>query len=378
MNDTRPSRRLEAFAAFCLGAPADDFRLGDLSELHVRTETLVRSRLDGVPGGAVVARLAADARYIAALADVLAFARGVDPGVQLYENGVGALAALEVREKTVAIFQFAVRRFALPALLLACSAMMLNNAIDVWNGWRHTASLMAGAQRDKAETAARGLTFLNSEFERVVGWAAYWIVRQPVDERRNDYVRLLLQQEPALLQIIELDRQGRERLVMNRYSKDVIGSDADRSADEAFVAIRKDGRYLKIHADQNGEPVFTVGLAPRGAAAGVIVAEISLKPARDIISAVAPEGGSAYLVDREGRLLFANAKSADAPVRSVSADVPGSRWKVVVDVPSAVYDTPERNAAIRAFATAGLALVAAALALMLALRPTVPARKVVA
>jgi hypothetical protein len=50
----------------------------------------------------------------------------------------------------------------------------------------------------------------------------------------------------------------------------------------------------------------------------------------------------------------------------------------VVDVPSAAYDLPERNAAIRAVATAGLALVAAALALVLALRPAVPVRPVAA
>jgi hypothetical protein len=38
----------------------------------------------------------------------------------------------------------------------------------------------------------------------------------------------------------------------------------------------------------------------------------------------------------------------------------------------------QRNAAIRAVATAGLALVAAALALVLALRPAVPVRPVAA
>ncbi len=57
---------------------------------------------------------------------------------------------------------------------------------------------------------------------------------------------------------------------------------------------------------------------------------------------------------------------------------PGILYKVVVDVPSAAYAVPERNAAIRAAATAGLALVAAALALVLALRPAVPVRPVAA
>ncbi len=62
MSDTRPFGWLEAFAAFCLGAPDDDCRLGDLSELHVRTEREIRARLDNVAGGArVVARMLAAA-----------------------------------------------------------------------------------------------------------------------------------------------------------------------------------------------------------------------------------------------------------------------------------------------------------------------------
>lgn len=374
MIDGRPSRWLEVFAAFCLGAPADDYRLGDLSELYVSTRAEICARLDGTPGGILVARLAADARYIAATVNVMVFARGVDPGLQLYENGVGALVALDLREKTMAMLQVAVRRFALPAVLLACSGLMLNNAIDAWNGWRQTESLMASAQRERAGTAARGFASFNGEFGRQIGWIAFLFAREPGEQLRYDLVRLL-QQAPAILQLTQLDGQGREQLVVNRYWVDVVGSETDRSADAAFVGVRKDGRYVgPVHADKHGDPAMTIGRALRGAAAGVIIAEISLKTVWDMVDAVRPEGGSAYIVDGEGRRLLPAAESAAGPVRSVSADVPGIPWKVVVDVPAAAYDVPERNAAIRAVSTAGLALVAAALALVLALRPALPAR----
>jgi len=310
---------------------------------------------------------------------VMVFARGVDPGLQLYESGVAALVMLDLREKTMAMLQVAVRRFALPAVLLACSALMLNNAVGSWHAWRQTEALMASAQREKAETAVRGLVSFKGELERQLGWVAYRFVgeRHPAEQRRYDYVRLL-QQEPALMQVAELDGQGREQQVVNRYSVDVIGSNTDRSADEPFVGVRKDGHYVgPVHADNHGDPAMTVGLGPRGAAKGVLVAEISLKPMSDVLAAVRPEGGLAYMVDGEGRRLFAGAESA-GPVRSVFADVPGSGWKVVVDVPAAVYDGPERNALIQAVSTAGLALVAAALALVLALRPAVRAGPVTA
>lgn len=379
MIEARPSPWLESLATFCLGAPADDCRLGDLSELHVRTEVEIRSRLDGMPGGATVARLAADARYIATTVNVMVFSCIVDPGVQRYEQGVGALVALDLREKTMGMLQFAVRRFALPAFLLACSALMLNDAVNTWNAWRQTEALMVSAQREKAETLARSLASHNNELARQIGWVTYPFGGLPPEQRRYDYVRLL-QMAPAVMQLTELDGQGREQLVVNRYSADVIGSETDRSADAAFIGARKDGRYVgPVHADKRGDPAMTVAGAHSRSPAGVTVVEISLKPMWDMVAAVRPEGGgSAYVVDGEGRRVSPAAESAAGPVRSVSADVPGIRWKVVVDVPSAVYDVPERNAAIRAVSTAGLALVAAALALVLALRPAVPARPVAA
>jgi hypothetical protein len=379
MMDGRPSRRLEALAAICLGAPADDSRLGDLSELHVRTEADIRARLDGIPGGAVVARLAADVRYVAATVNVMVFARGVDPGVRLYENGVGALVALDLGEKIMAMLHFAVRRFALPAFLLACSALMLNDAVDVWRGWRQTESLMMSAQREKAETTARDFASFNSELKRQTGWATFPFAGVPPEQRRYDYVRLL-QMAPAVMQLTELDGQGREQLVVNRYAADVTGSEIDRSADPAFVGASRDGHYVgPVHADRHGDPAMTVAGTHLRSPAGVTVMEISLKSVRDMVAAVRPEGGgSAYVVDDEGRRLFPAAEAAAGPVRSVSADVPGIRWKVVVDIPAAVYDAPERNALIRAVSTAGLAFVAAALALVLAFKPAVPARRMAA
>jgi hypothetical protein len=239
---------------------------------------------------------------------------------------------------------------------------------------------MMSAQREKAETAARGFASFNGELERQFRWIfSRPYTRQPTAEQRHYEFVYLLQQAPAVLQITRLDGQGREQLVVNRYSVDVIDSGTDRSADAAFIGARKDGRYVgPVHADKHGDPAVTAGFARRGASAAVIVIEVSLKAVWEMVAAVSPEGGSAYIVDGDGRRLSPAAEIAAGPVRSVSVAVPGMPWKVVVDVPSAAYDVPERNAAIRAVATAGLALVAAAFAVVLALRPAVPVRPVAA
>ena len=111
------------------------------------------------------------------------------------------------------MLQFAVRRFALPAVLLACGALMLNDAVDVWNGWRRTESLMMSAQREKAETAARGFASFDGELERQLRWIfSRPYTRQPTAEQRHyDFVHLM-QQAPAVLQLTRLDGQGREQL----------------------------------------------------------------------------------------------------------------------------------------------------------------------
>ncbi|HTR86979.1 MAG TPA: hypothetical protein VMI56_21035 [Reyranella sp.] len=344
-------RRLEAIAAFCLRAPLDDHRLGDLAELRARTEIALGHSLPRR-----LARLAADLRYIAATVDVMVF------------------AALDLRETIMILLHAAVRRFALPALLLACSALMLSDALGVWDGWKQTEQLMANAQRDRAEAAARALVAYKGELERQIGWITFPFGGQPPEKRRYDYARLL-QMTPAVLQLAELDAEGREQLAVNRYTVDVVASGIDRSADAAFVAARKDGHYVgPVHAGKNGALVMTLAFTHPRSPAGVTVLDLSVRPALDLVAAVKPEGGAVYIDDGEGRRLSPVTKGVAGPVRSVSVDVSGTRWKVVVDVPSAVYDLPERNAAIRALATAGLALVAAALAFLLALKPFVPAR----
>src|SRR3954465_2349301 len=86
---------LERVTAVCLRAVADDSRLGDLSELYVRTHARVRERLGSVPWAMPAAHLAADLRYLAAAANVMLFARAVDPCVRLMEDGAAPLIALD-------------------------------------------------------------------------------------------------------------------------------------------------------------------------------------------------------------------------------------------------------------------------------------------
>ncbi len=190
---------------------------------------------------------------------------------------------------------------------------------------------MMSVQREKAETAARDLASFKGELERQLGWIfSRPYTRAPTAEQRHyDFVHLL-QQAPAVMQVTRLDAQGREQLVVNRYSVDVIDSGTDRSADAAFIGARKDGRYVgPVHAEKQGDPAVTLAVfALRGSSAAVIVVEVRLTPVWDMLAAVSPADGSAYIVDGDGHRLSpaaeGAAESVPGSVRSVAVDVPGN------------------------------------------------------
>src|SRR5262249_23127870 len=145
------------------------------------------------------------------------------------------------------------------------------------------------------------------------------------DQRSADLVRLL-ERSPAIAEISQLDDTGKEQLKASGIAGTSIGSLADRSREQSFVGARAN-RYLTPHsrARPGGMPWFspiysrdselfiTIAVAGSRRNAGVIVAEVSLKPIWDIIvvfsggrSGAAPNlhsAGDAYLVDREGRLI---------------------------------------------------------------------------
>ena len=101
---------LERLAAGGLGAPADDSRLGDLSEQYVRTHQHVRLLLGTAPWAMAASHLAADVCYLAATVNVMLFVRAVDPGVRLAEDNTAALIALDLRERTMAMLRIAARK----------------------------------------------------------------------------------------------------------------------------------------------------------------------------------------------------------------------------------------------------------------------------
>ena len=143
------------------------------------------------------------------------------------------------------------------------------------------------------------------EIERQIGWVAQaqWAAL-PVEQRRFDYVRLL-RQVPAITELVQLDRQGREQLKVSRLSH---GRGRQRHRPLQGAGLRRgDGQqrvwFGPVYFRKESEPYLTMAVA-HGGRGGVTVAEINLKLIWDVVSQIkVGKDGYAYVVDRQGRLV---------------------------------------------------------------------------
>ncbi len=293
---------------------------------------------------------------------------------------------------------------------LVGGVLLINAALDLYFVYQENRRASIEVQREKAEAAAQRIESFVREIERQIGWVAQaqW-ASLPAEQRRFDYVRLL-RQVPAITELVQLDREGREQLSVSRLAMDVVGAGADRSTDAAVVGAMAHKVYFgPVYFRQGSEPYFTMAVS-HGGRGGVTVAEVNLKLIWDVVSQIrVGRDGYAYVVDRLGRLvahpdislvlrgtdmsglaqvaaaLHDRDGAAGAPidarnlagvsVLSAHASIPALGWIVFVELPTAEAQLPVIKAGLRALALLVLGLIIAGLAAaLLARRMVVPIR----
>src|SRR5215469_10894110 len=197
------------------------------------------------------------------------------------------------------------RKYVLFFVGLVAAALLVNGGFDFWFGYQENKAAMVRMQQLKADGAAQRIQEFIEEIERQIGWTthAQWSAA-PLDQRRFDYVRLL-SQVPAITEISELDKEGKEQLKVSRLAMDVIGSQKDLSDTPAFIEARAHKVWFSpVYFRKESEPYMTLALARAGRNEGVTVAEVNLKLIWDVITALKiGEGGYAYVVDGRGKLI---------------------------------------------------------------------------
>ena len=386
----RAPHGLERLAALCLQAEPKDTRLGDLSELYVRTHEHATRRL----GTALGARFAADLHYVGASANVIMFARVIEPALRLAAPGAMAFVVTDLWERAMTIVQMSVRKLVLPALLLVGSAFLIHGALNVWYTWRQTEALMIDVQRQKADALAAQIEQFIVATQSQISWSTAGV---PAEQQRIEWIRLQ-RNAPAIAELTHIGADGKETLFVSRLAMDKVGRGTDFANDVRFTEAMKRQTYVgPVHFPKPGEPYVSIAVARGGT--GVTLAEVSVKNVWDLVAAIkVGETGYAYIVDGKGRLIAdrdpalassqrdlsslpqvraalaapATARQREgqtfdtsmsgASVLSANAPVPVLGWQVFVERPVAEIFGPLWSAALRGIVLLVLGLVAVLLA----------------
>ncbi|MDE5440990.1 response regulator [Bradyrhizobium sp. CSA207] len=197
------------------------------------------------------------------------------------------------------------RKYLSSIVALACAALAINTAFDVWFSYREQKQLLAATQREQAASAAIQIGQFIGQIENQIRWLA----RLPAELSTNEDERLnairLLRLSPAIAEIAELDSRGLEQIRVSRRVADRIGSKTDLSASPAFRGANESRTYYgPVYFLGDTEPFMTLAARNLGRDPNVIVAEVNLRFIWDLVAGIrVGNTGKAYVVDRMGLLI---------------------------------------------------------------------------
>jgi signal transduction histidine kinase len=197
------------------------------------------------------------------------------------------------------------RKYVVLFASLVSGVLLASGLVELYFSYRENLAAVVALQREQASGAAGRIEAFVRDIERQVGWASQGQIgtRPTVEQRRFEYIRLQ-RQAPAVTEVSQLDGSGREQLRVSRLAMDVVGSQADFSADPRFAQAKPGRPYFgPVYFRKESEPYLTLSIAG-GGDAGVTVAEVNLKFIWDVVSQIRiGRTGRAYVVDGRGQLV---------------------------------------------------------------------------
>jgi signal transduction histidine kinase/CheY-like chemotaxis protein len=299
------------------------------------------------------------------------------------------------------------RKYAVLFAGVVAAALIANGLLDIFFSYRDQRRFLLQLQREQARFAAERIGQFVKDVEEQVAWTLnlrdYAMSRE---DRRIEALRLL-RQAPAVTEIALIDSIGREQVKVSRLAPDVVGSELDRSDDNAFGATFGQKRYYgPVYFRYGSEPYMTLGVASNRDSVGVTVAEINLRFIWDILEQIRiGQNGRIYVTDSRGALIahpdislvlsqpnvsgvpHVRAAFADAidqegqgsiglagdKVIAASGRIPGPGWRVFIEMPVWEAYAPVYASLLRSGALLALAIgVALGIGFILARRMTGP------
>ena len=197
------------------------------------------------------------------------------------------------------------RKYVALFLAVICVILVSSALLDIWFSYRELRDALVRAQRGEAATAALRI----EQFLDMIEDQLRWSVQLPwsadaLEQRKFDGLRLM-QQTPAISELVQIDASGHERLRLSRTAVTVIDGGTDFSKDEQFVEAKQHKvNYGPVRFRFDSEPYMAIALAGPRPDAGVTIAEVDLQRIWDVVSQIkVGEHGHAYVVDARGRLV---------------------------------------------------------------------------
>ena len=284
---------------------------------------------------------------------------------------------------------------------LVVFVLAVNGATETWINYRATKTALIDAMGEKAEATAARIEQSIDELERQISWVTRASAVK-LEDHRADYTQLL-NQVPAVDQLILLDGYGREKLEVSR-SAISIGSNADFSRDFRFTDTLRHSVTYAPATFRDQHPLMSISVTHAGFNADVTVAEVDLRFLSDFLGdAQIGKSSFAYVVDSKGEVLARSSrgpevgksliglpqvdaalKAGGAPVDvgtdvdgnsvlTTSRAVPNLGWRVFFEQPAAQALAPIRDQIARGALLIVLGLMVAILAgTLLARRMLIP------
>ncbi|MET0680425.1 MAG: HAMP domain-containing protein, partial [Burkholderiales bacterium] len=197
-------------------------------------------------------------------------------------------------------------KYAAFSAALVTAVLVAVGAVTGYFAYRDAEAAQGVLLREKAGAVAIHIGTFLWGIEEPLAWelAASAYPGAERTDRRAEMIGLL-RRLPQVAELRWIDPAARERLFVSRVGPDTAGSGADFSADPRFVGARGGGTYASpVYFRRENEPFLSLAVGSSAPAAGVLIAEVSLKFMWEVVSRVRlGQNGLAYVVDSHGRLV---------------------------------------------------------------------------
>jgi two-component system, NtrC family, sensor kinase len=198
------------------------------------------------------------------------------------------------------------RKYVVIVVSLVTGAVVASGAVEAYFAFRDNEASLVQIQREKASAAAAAIEQFIGELESDIGTALHpgEVGDASIRRRYTDFIRVLHQVQ-SLTELVYIDPTGTERIRHSLDAPDFLGRGEDRSSDPVFLQPKVDQPYFSpVFFVNESEPHMRMAMRA-GPSGGVVVADLTLKLIRDVISqAKVGEAGLAYAVDSEGNLII--------------------------------------------------------------------------